>query len=446
MVSTERTLGKRYRLERRLAAGAMGVVYEAEDTTLHRRVAVKLLNEALSEDERFIERFRREARSSAALSHPNIASVFDYGQDGGCHYIVMELVEGKDLAALLRDEAPLSIERITRIASQTANALGHAHAADLVHRDVKPANVLVANGDKVKVTDFGIARAGGDSTLTAIGSVLGTAHYISPEQAAGQPATPRSDVYSLGIVLYEMLTGSVPFTGESMVAIASRHAAETVPTPSDARPEVPPGLDTIVATATARDPRDRYADGAAMASALYGEVWTPAATVPLPTSSLGADAMRELPSGPVPLPTDRWNAQKVGRAVVVIAVLLLLLSVGGGLARLMSRDDPAPVAKPEATVTAGPAGPDVPIGLVGLSYKEAERSLRAVGFEVTRTEDEGSTEPKDTVVRVDPEEGSTASEGDTITLFVSQGRPGSTPVGKEHGKGKDHEKGKGKRH
>ncbi|MEA2447895.1 MAG: eukaryotic-like serine/threonine-protein kinase, partial [Actinomycetota bacterium] len=349
----------------------MGVVYEAEDTTLHRRVAVKLLNEALSDDDRFIERFRREARSSAALAHPNIASVFDYGQDGPAHFIVMELVGGKDLSLLLREEAPLSVERVIRIATQAAGALGHAHAADLVHRDVKPANIRVAEGDKVKVTDFGIARAGGDSTLTAIGSVLGTAHYISPEQAAGEPASPRSDVYSLGIVLYEMLTGGVPFTGENMVAIASRHASETVPRPSELRPEVSPALDQVVATATARNPLDRYPDGTALAAALRDRAMIPAATVEL---LAGEEATETKELRPVPLPTDRWNPQKVGRVVVGVAIVLLLLSVGGGLARFMGRDKPAaPVS--QTTPTTQAKGVVVPQGLVGLPYEDAERLL-----------------------------------------------------------------------
>ncbi|MBA2725653.1 MAG: serine/threonine protein kinase, partial [Actinobacteria bacterium] len=271
MVAEGRILSARYRLEERIAAGAMGTVFRAVDERLHRSVALKLLKDDLAEDERFIERFRREARSAAALSHPNVAGVFDYGEDDGCSYIVMELASGSDLACVLRAEGSLAPERSARIAGQIAAALAHAHSLGVVHRDIKPANVLVGSGDNIKVTDFGIARATGDSTLTATGSVLGTAHYLSPEQASGAPVGPESDIYSLGIVLFEMLTGAVPFTGDSAISVAMKHMNEDVPAPSELNPHTPAHLDEVVRRATQKDPAARFTDAGAMSAALLGE-------------------------------------------------------------------------------------------------------------------------------------------------------------------------------
>ena len=264
----ETRLLDRYHLEERIAAGGMGTVWAAQDERLGRRVAVKMLKDDLAGDPRFVERFRREARAVAALGHPNIANVFDYGEDHGKHFIVMELVEGRDLARLLREEGPMNAGRAAGIAAQACEALGHAHLAGVIHRDVKPGNVMVGDDDRVKVTDFGIARAQGDTSLTATGSVLGTSHYLSPEQAAGGSIGPPSDVYSMGCVLYEMLTGAVPFTGESPVGIAMRHVSEEVPPPSSLAADVPPAVDDVVAKATAKDPKDRFADGRDMAAAL----------------------------------------------------------------------------------------------------------------------------------------------------------------------------------
>ncbi|MGI8520587.1 MAG: protein kinase domain-containing protein, partial [Actinomycetota bacterium] len=266
MVEAQRLID-RYRLEHRLAAGGMGTVYEATDERLNRRVAVKLLKEELVDDPRFVERFRREARAVAALSHPNIASVFDYGADDGRDFIVMELIEGRDLAELLRS-GPLQPSRAATLAAQSCDALAHAHAAGIIHRDVKPGNIIVSDNDRVKVTDFGIARAIGETTLTAAGSVLGTAHYLAPEQASGESAGPAADQYAMGVVLFEMLTGEVPFSGTSPIGIAMRHVSDAIPAPSSIVKEVPAILDEITARATAKAPSERYPDISGMASAL----------------------------------------------------------------------------------------------------------------------------------------------------------------------------------
>ena len=471
----ETRLLDRYHLEERIAAGGMGSVWAAQDERLGRRVAVKMLKDDLAGDPRFVERFRREARAVAALGHPNIANVFDYGEDHGKHFIVMELVEGRDLARLLREEGPMNAGRAVRIAAQACEALGHAHLAGVIHRDVKPGNVMVGDDDRVKVTDFGIARAQGDSSLTATGSVLGTSHYLSPEQAAGGSIGPPSDVYSMGCVLYEMLTGAVPFTGDSPVGIAMRHVSEEVPAPSSLAPDVPPAVDDVVAKATAKDPKDRFADGRDMAAALahagdpaapgaFGAAAAPTAVMAAGQTSVLTDAghTQEAPQTVWPIPGDRWEPRRVGRFALIalgilaaIAALLLLVNLLG--------DDPTPSAgsggpgpDQEEQPTDENQGEEVPEaetisldGYVGQFYADAEEQLQAEGIEVTR-EDVDSAEQPELVVDQNPGEGETVVPGDTVTLYVSNGalideesgdegeeNPPKEPKGKAKGHDKD---------
>ena len=260
-------LDDRYVLVRRIAKGGMGAVYEGRDERLGRRVAVKMLREELLGDDRAVARFLREARAVAALAHPNVAAVFDYGDRHRRPYIVMELVPGPDLGRLLASEGPLEPRRAAGIAREVLAALQHAHEAGIVHLDIKPGNVIVPSARPVKVTDFGIAIALGDSRLTSTGTLMGSAHYVSPEQVRGEPATPLSDVYSCGVLLYEMVTGHPPFEGESPMQIAARHTSEPVPPPSwDAN--VSPELDDVVMRATERDPQSRFDSALAMARAL----------------------------------------------------------------------------------------------------------------------------------------------------------------------------------
>ncbi len=247
----------RYRIQRKLGAGGMADVYLAEDQELGRRVAIKILNGRHANDDQFIERFRREAKNAAALNHPNIVSIYDRGEAEETYYIAMEFLDGRTLKELIvgRGAAPVNVA--IEYARQILSALRFAHRHGIVHRDIKPHNVMVDGEGRVKVTDFGIARAG-TSQMTEAGSIVGTAQYLSPEQARGGEVDPRSDLYSLGIVLYELLTGKTPFDGETPVEIAMKHLSTAPKPPSTLRPDVPPELDMVVMRALAKNPDDRY--------------------------------------------------------------------------------------------------------------------------------------------------------------------------------------------
>jgi eukaryotic-like serine/threonine-protein kinase len=247
----------RYQIIRKLGAGGMADVYLAEDQELGRRVAIKILNDRHAADDSFIERFRREAKNAAGLSHPNIVSIYDRGEAEGTYYIAMEFLDGRSLKELIVGRGPAPIKIAIDYARQILAALGAAHRQGIVHRDIKPHNVLVGAEGRLKVTDFGIARSGA-SQMTEVGSIIGTAQYLSPEQARGAPVDQTSDLYSVGVVLYEMLTGQVPFTGDTPLEIAMKHLSEVPKPPSELRPEVTHDLDSVVLRALAKDPSERY--------------------------------------------------------------------------------------------------------------------------------------------------------------------------------------------
>src|SRR3954454_20893704 len=261
--------GGRYELHRRIARGGMADVFLARDSLLDRPVALKVLFPEFATDRSFVERFRREAQSAANLSHPNIVGVYDWGESGGTYFIVMEYVDGRSLAQVLRDDGALSPDRAADITTDIASALGFAHRNGVVHRDVKPGNVLISPSGQVKVTDFGIARAvTTQENLTQTGTVMGTATYFSPEQARGEAVDPRSDVYSLGVVLYEMLTGKPPFAGENPVAVAYKHVQETPVPPRQVDPALPSSLEAVTLKALAKNPANRYASADDLAADL----------------------------------------------------------------------------------------------------------------------------------------------------------------------------------
>jgi eukaryotic-like serine/threonine-protein kinase len=443
-------LAGRYVLVERIASGGMGAVHRATDERLGRTVAVKLLREDLASDPRFVERFRREARAVAALSHPNIAGVYDYGEEDDRYFIIMEFIEGRDLSHLMRTEGSFAQERAAYIAAETLDALQHAHSAGVVHRDIKPANIMIGSQrvpgsgesrERVKVTDFGIARAVGDATLTATGSVLGTAHYLSPEQASGEPVGPATDQYSTGVVLYEMLVGTVPFTGDSPVAVALQHMSNELPPPSALNSDISPLLDAVVQRATSKVPSDRYPDARAMADALR-EAGDP--TGPAETAVLGGAASTAVlrdpnePAGAQRALTGEWDPQRLGRGVLIAfaaLIVIVLLLLGFRLAtddQEPQRDEAGrnggraeqPVDEgPEAEEEPAPEETVVPDDILGRSFEDVESQLvDELGLVVQRNDAPSNDYPEPGVVSAsDPAPGSTVTVGDTVTLTVSTG-------------------------
>jgi len=428
-LQTDVVLGNRYRLLRRIAVGGMGSVWEAEDGVLHRRVAVKLLSDSLSSDRRFADRFRREAQAAAGLSHPNIASVFDYGEDADRRFMVMELVDGEPLSERLTGPGGVAPSEAVRIAAQVALGLQAAHEAGIVHRDIKPGNVMLTDAGQVKVLDFGIAAAAG-APLTATGARMGTATYLSPEQAMGEPPTPGSDVYSLGVVLYEMLAGRPPFTSDTPVGVAAQHVQREPPPLDGTARGIPPPVAAACLQALAKDPARRPPSAAAFASMLLsangdgGAAPSAGAVDPEDRTTLVLPPLESTarleapPMAPAP--------RRARRSLVPWAVAAMLVAAGAlGLAVFLSTRDggKAPATSNQVTV------PDVS----GMRRGDAEQQLRDQGFQIgDHVQVEG--EPG-VVVRTDPPAGAQVAPGTTVTLYV-----GAAPHEGDHdnGKGKGH--------
>jgi serine/threonine-protein kinase len=390
-----RLLGNRYELLLVLASGGMGRVWRARDTLLERPVAVKILRSEFTGNATFRARFRAEAQHTAALHHPNIASVFDYGElveDGEqLVYLVMELVEGDALSTLLEREGRLDAARTLDIVRQTSAALALAHAAGVVHRDVKPGNVLIGSDGVVKITDFGIAWSASSVPLTGTGQVIGTAHYLSPEQAAGGKATPASDVYALGTVAYECLAGRRAFDGESSVQIALKQIREEpLPLPSD----VPAGMRELVRHAMVKDPAVRYPDGAALRAAADAVALT-GGTAPIRVAGAHGTAVMPLPpvplgASPTPSPVRRSRravSMLLGAlaAVVALAVVVTVLTTGSGTpsgAAATTGETTGGTTTPPASPSAPPTVSVAAADLVGRPVAEVQAELVGRGLQV----------------------------------------------------------------
>ncbi|WP_052434515.1 protein kinase domain-containing protein [Streptacidiphilus melanogenes] len=361
-------LNGRYELHEPLGTGGMATVWRGVDRVLERPVAVKVLSEGLAEDSRFAERFAREARHAASLAHPAIVTVFDTGEDeSGTPYLVMELVDGRTLAELLERTPRLPVERAVAIASAVCEALQIAHAAGLVHRDIKPGNIMVADGGQVKVVDFGIAKAGNDAAqLTGTGSVLGTAAYLAPEQATASGVDGRADLYALGCVLVEMLTGRPPFVGATPVEVAWMHVSERPAPPSSLRPDIPAALDAAVLALLEKEPGRRPADAASARTELQAAVtghgaataWMPPVPGPAPLNRTMAMPPLDPSSGPVPAvePAYRSRPRRRRTGLIAAAVVAVLACVGAAVASQSSGSGtPTAGAASGAPVSAPPS-------------------------------------------------------------------------------------------
>ncbi|HEX6208512.1 MAG TPA: Stk1 family PASTA domain-containing Ser/Thr kinase, partial [Actinomycetota bacterium] len=332
----ETTVDGRYQILARVAAGGMGEVFRAHDPVLNREVALKMLHPTLAGDTDFIDRFRREARSAAKLSHPNIVAVHDWGQAGETYFMVMEYIRGPNLRTVLADGVPLQPAQAAEVLSQVLAALGHAHEHGIVHRDVKPENILITKQGVVKVADFGLARALAESRVThAPGTVTGTVQYLAPEQIQGEPADPRTDLYAAGVVLYELLVGRVPFTGETSVAIAYRHLQDPMPVPSSANPMVPTSLDEVVAHATEKDRERRVESAERMRKELANSTAELPPAPPLRALAEAAPSVDEVPPDrartvtiPEAMPPRKRRRRRLATFARVIALLAVLAAAG----------------------------------------------------------------------------------------------------------------------
>jgi len=413
----------RYRLERKLGGGGMADVWLAEDQELGRKVAIKILHDRYANDTQFVERFRREATHAAGLSHPNVVSIFDRGEAEGSYYIVMEYVEGRTLKELIVTRGPCPVPVAISYVRQVLAALRYAHRNGIVHRDIKPHNVLVDHEGRVKVADFGIARAG-SSQMTEAGSIIGTAQYLSPEQARGAPVDESSDLYSTGIVLFELLTGLVPFTGETPVEIAMKHLSQVPPAPSSIRPEIPHDLDLVVIRALAKEPAERYRSAKEMDRDLelvgrgdaVGPETEEAATMVLRGESTAATTVQPRPAGYGG--DERYRSYegqvKTGRAWwpwLLAALVAILLGLGGWLLYDNIRDQID-------------ANEPVAVGLyTGILEKNAVALITQDGFEHNVRRLPNAKVKPGYVYEQDPEAGTKLQKGSIVTILVSSGKP-----------------------
>jgi beta-lactam-binding protein with PASTA domain/predicted Ser/Thr protein kinase len=426
---------ERYQVIAHLGSGGMAEVYCATDLQLGRKVALKVLHERFAADEEFVERFKREASSAAGLQHQHLVAVYDRGEWDGTSYIAMEYVAGRTLKQIVTEEGPLPPPRAVDLTVQILRAARFAHRRGVIHRDFKPQNVIVDDEGRAKVTDFGIARAGA-SDMTQTGSIMGTAQYLSPEQAQGHAVNARSDLYSIGIILYELLTGKVPFEADSAVTIALKQVSEAPIAPSHLNPAVTPELESVVLRALMKDPRERFADADEFIAALQAAASripsaaaiaaAEAAAAALPAGTVGALAAGPAPAGPPPPLTGVYPQPlrpEREREVVVTApprrpqrkrwpwLLLGALALLGLILLLASVLTPARVPVPN---------------VVGSSISVATQRLQNEGFEVVPVRD-NSDKPRNTVIGQDPQGGTSADEGARVTINVSDG-PSITDV------------------
>ena len=425
MLSKGQKINDRYEIIKTIGEGGMANVYLANDTILDRKVAIKVLRGDLSNDEKFIRRFKREALSVSNLSHPNIVEVYDVGEEDGNYYIVMEYIEGKTLKQLLQKRGALTLNEVIDIMTQLTDGLAHAHEAYIIHRDIKPQNIMIEDNGLVKITDFGIAMALNSTQLTQTNSVMGSVHYLPPEQANGKGSTVKSDIYSLGILMYELLTGSVPFKGDTAVEIALKHMKEKIPSIRKQNPTIPQSVENIVLKATAKNPKNRYDNVRDM----YKDLQTALQrdnekrlvyeypendleeTKVIPQVTKEIKQVIDKPTAKEEDSEDnsvlKEKDEKNKLPIILAVVLLGTLIVLAGVYLLITSKDVKEVKVPN---------------VVGITTEEAIKKIKEKGLEYTTKSEESTTVEEGKVIRTEPKAGSTRTKKSTITIVESSGK------------------------
>ena len=419
MVTKGQKINDRYEIIKSIGEGGMANVYLAYDTILDRNVAIKVLRGDLANDEKFVRRFQREALSASSLSHPNIVAMYDVGEDDGLYYIVMEYVEGKTLKQLLKKRGSLTLSEAIDIMLQLTDGMAHAHDSYIVHRDLKPQNIMIQDDGQIKITDFGIAMALNSTQLTQTNSVMGSVHYLPPEQAAGKGTTIKSDIYSMGIIFYELLTGELPFKGDSAVEIALKQMKEPLPDVHKLNNDIPQSIENIILKATAKNPKNRYDDAKSMHNDLLtalndDRINEEPYVYPYPENEVDettkimepiSDSNEGIATPITDEKTKKSNKLIIALSIIAGVIVIALLAVFFII--------PAVTAEKDVKV------PDVS----GMTVSKAEDTLEDAGLTVNSKIEEVSSEDvkKNRIIRTDPRSGSTVKEGTRVTLYKSTG-------------------------
>lgn len=425
MLTKGQKINDRYEIIKTIGEGGMANVYLANDTILDRKVAIKVLRGDLSNDEKFIRRFQREALSVSNLSHPNIVEVYDVGEEDGQYYIVMEYIEGKTLKQLLKKRETLTLPEVIDIMLQLTDGLAHAHESYIIHRDIKPQNIMILDNGLVKITDFGIAMALNATQLTQTNSVMGSVHYLPPEQANGKSATVKSDIYSLGILMYELITGSVPFKGDNAVEIALKHMKEKIPSIRKQNPTIPQSVENIVIKATAKNPRNRYDSVKEMHNDLevcMEKENAKKVTFEYPENDIddSEPITKKKEKNKIEKPNVEYTEKKEesieediletpkkrNTVILLLTGIVLFLLIIAGIFWLSSTKEVKDVIVPN---------------VVGKEIEKAIKELEKLGFKYTIESKESETVAEGLVIRTNPKAGSTRKKGDTITIIESLG-------------------------
>ncbi len=419
MVTKGQKINGRYEIIKSIGEGGMANVYLAYDTILDRNVAIKVLRGDLANDEKFVRRFQREALSASSLSHPNIVAMYDVGEDNGLYYIVMEYVEGKTLKQLLKKRGSLTLSEAIDIMLQLTDGMAHAHDSYIVHRDLKPQNIMIQDDGQIKITDFGIAMALNSTQLTQTNSVMGSVHYLPPEQAAGKGATIKSDIYSMGIIFYELLTGELPFKGDSAVEIALKQMKEPLPDVHKLNNDIPQSIENIILKATAKNPKNRYDDAKGMHNDLLtalndDRINEPPYVYPYPENEVDETTKIMKPISDenegIATPITDEKVKKSNKLIIALSIIAGVIVVA-----LISVFFIIPALTAEKDVKV----PDVS----GMTVSKAEDTLEDAGLTVNSKIEEVSSEDvkKNRIIRTDPKSGSTVKEGTRVTLYKSTG-------------------------